>query len=359
MLDLQGNRILVSNTGKGAAWVGGIFAAVGLLFVVLLCVSPKSVTVNDRPGRTEDAWVPGIFVLIGLAIAGIRRRREIDVDQHAVIDTSGWWWWTKTSVIGQGAWKCVRIGNPEERGQGSSRYTAIPVSIVGADSTFEVEAPGDFADARELAQRIAQAGKIPIGAADESGAVTEMPPEQIGKPLVERIGKQDLDVPRPEDSRVTVESEMGGCRIRLSPGPVNILAALVLIPLLVPIGFWYFLWFPGLDKKIAERPDDHALLIFAYLPLVLMVGIPLVFMIRAFIRGRLSTVIEIDSDRGLRFAGHAMPAAEIMALPIVSAKLGSNRRLMAVTDSHELVIARGLTEPDLRYLRAEILRALK
>jgi hypothetical protein len=103
MLDQHGNRILISNVGKGAAWFGGLFAAVGLLFVALLCVSPRSVTVNDRPGRTEDAWGAGIFVLIGLAIAGIRRRREIDVDQHAVIDTSGWWWWTKTwTSYGQG-----------------------------------------------------------------------------------------------------------------------------------------------------------------------------------------------------------------------------------------------------------------
>jgi hypothetical protein len=32
---------------------------------------------------------------------------------------------------------------------------------------------------------------------------------------------------------------------------------------------------------------------------------------------------------------------------------------MAVTDHRELIIARGLSEPDLRFLRAEILKALK
>ena len=49
-----------------------LFTGMGGLFVYMLLTDPSSVTVNDRPGTKDDVWFAGIFVLIGLGIAGIR-----------------------------------------------------------------------------------------------------------------------------------------------------------------------------------------------------------------------------------------------------------------------------------------------
>ena len=93
-LHSQKQRIDLKSNGWGLILFGGVFAGFGMLFVVAL-LTGGDVEVNGRAGTPADIWMPGIFVLIGLGVAGVRYGTWLDVRQRVLFTRKGWLFWTK------------------------------------------------------------------------------------------------------------------------------------------------------------------------------------------------------------------------------------------------------------------------
>ncbi len=352
--DITARRRTIGGTSAGCAMLFGlIFAGFGA-FGVFMLLSGGAFTVNDRPGRPSDAWMPGIFVAVGLGIAGIRHRKVIDLDERAVESTTGWMLWTRTRREAIGEWQAVEIRPAEQRGSGSGRYTAIPVRVSGTAGACEIDAPRQEQDARRLAEWLARGANLPLRDAS-AGAVVERAADRLDEPVVARIRPADLHAPEPERNRLRCEDLMHGVRIRVPPSSAILLSPLMLLPLLIPFLFWWYLWRPGLLQSASDSTASQA---FLYAPL-LMVVLPLVGMIVSAVRhGTFGYWIEVDAG-GLRALRKHIPAAELEELRIASSGKLGGRSLRATSDHVELRLGAGLRDDELAWLRAVILRALK
>lgn len=87
-------RLEFGVTGWTPALVGGFFAAMGGAFVYWLLIGGE-VTVNGRAGGPADAWMPALFVLLGVGIMGLRGRSWIDRDSLVLFEKSGWMMFTR------------------------------------------------------------------------------------------------------------------------------------------------------------------------------------------------------------------------------------------------------------------------
>ncbi|MBA3847028.1 MAG: hypothetical protein H0X45_10325 [Planctomycetes bacterium] len=183
--DPNARRRTIGANGGCLVVMGLLFAGVGAVAIVMLLTGGE-VTVNERPGRPGDAWMPGIFVLIGLGIAGIRHRKVVDLDQRAIETTSGWMLWTGSKREAIGDWQAVEVRPSERRGSGKNRYTAIPVRLHGSTGSCEIEAPRQERDARLLAEWLARGASLPLRDAS-AGEVVERAPDRLDEPVVSRI----------------------------------------------------------------------------------------------------------------------------------------------------------------------------
>ncbi|HYE04633.1 MAG TPA: hypothetical protein VEL07_03850 [Planctomycetota bacterium] len=338
----------------------GCFVVFGLLFSgfcsipLYLLLTGGDVTVNGRPGRPGDAWLPALLVAGGLAITGFRSRRIVDLDERAIETTTGWLFWTTTKREAIGDWRSVEIRPPERRGSGKNRYTAIPVMLNGSHGAHEIDAPRHEHDARRLAEWLARGANLPLRDAS-AGDVVERAPDRLDEPLVARIRAEDLQAPEPERNRLRREDLMHGVRIRVPPSSALLLSPLMLLPLLIPLLFWWFLWRPGLARS---ADGSTASTLFLYAPL-LMVVLPLVGMIVSALRGgTFGYRIDVDAS-GLRALRKDIPATELEELRVVSSGRFGGRCLRATSDRADLRLGAGLRDDELAWLRATILRALK
>lgn len=348
------SRITIGQGGWFLLLFGLVFAGFGCFFIAALLLG-GDVTVNGRRGKPADAWMPGIFVVVGLGIAGIRYRRLFLADERVIETHMGWMLWTRVKREEVGAWKSIELRPAESRGSGSSRYTAVPVNLVGDAGTCEIDAPRSEAKARILAQRLARAAHIPL--VDATAGLSdpvEIPADLPAQPLLQRIRDADLAAPAPDRLRMRLEEQSSGVRIRMAPSSALFLAPFALIPLSIPVAFWWFAWRPGLQDK-ADRSLGMAL--FYYAPL-LMAVIPAIGMaLRALRNGTFGYSIDVDPRDGLRALGRHIAAEELLDLRVIST--GRTRCLRALGDRSEIKLGDGLGEEELAWLRAAILRALR
>jgi hypothetical protein len=246
------------------------------------------------------------------------------------------------------------IAEPEERGTGSGRYTAIPVVAVSPGVRTELAEPRSEVAARKLAQRIAEALRVPVGSYAEPSAAALA--DTLDRPLAEvaRVGAEAV-LP-PADTSVTISEQVRGIAI-VVPRPPKALSLLLfggLAQFLSVAAFWYFFWRPGLVEPASKQP-----LVFLFMMAPLAMGIipVIVMLIGGYRTGAFGGVITVDSEDGLRAWGRRVRPDELRSLTL-STGLSISIGLKVVTDRREFVIARGQRPEDLRWIRALILKQL-
>ncbi len=117
----------------------------------------------SRPATPVDAWMPGIFAMIGLGLSLIRYGIVIDVSRRMLVTVAGWALWVKRTEMSLASATSIDVGPVEERGSGSGRYTAIPVKAISPTESKELADPRSYAEARAIARRIAISLNLSIG----------------------------------------------------------------------------------------------------------------------------------------------------------------------------------------------------
>ncbi|MHC5068489.1 MAG: hypothetical protein ACYTF0_07850, partial [Planctomycetota bacterium] len=107
---------------------GGVFAAFGGWGVYALLTGGE-MTVNGRPGTPADAWLPGIFLAIGLGIALFRYRKIIDIGERTVRTRWGWLLPCFGGLKGFAPVQAVELSKEIRRGDKSS-YTVYPIRLL-------------------------------------------------------------------------------------------------------------------------------------------------------------------------------------------------------------------------------------
>lgn len=345
----QESRISLSRFPWFVRLFGLMFLLVGMygVFAMLFGIGNITITVNDgpaRPATPADAWLPGIFVLVGLGIALIRYGVVIDASRRMRIKTIGWALWvkrTETSLVGMTS---IELGSAEERGSGSGRYTAIPVRAVGPDGVEELAEPRTFVAARALARRIAEALGIPLGPAQADG-------------LSASIAQADADDLRPPAAtRVLLIDAMRGIEIRYPRVKASLVMVIMggVLPLLLFGGFWWFAWRPGL----LEPASKSTFMWFFMMAPILMGLIPaLTMLIKGYRSGVFGGRILVDAETGLRCAGRTIAAKDLRAIEVMPGNRWQGG-LRVVLETSEFTLCPGQEAADLRWIRALILRHL-
>lgn len=336
-------------TLAGVPWYlrafGLVFAGTGAVFMAMMLfgIGAVTVTVGDGPGRPAtpaDAWMPGIFLAIGLGLALVRYRVALAADRRATVTAKGWGFWVRRTETPLPAADRITVGPPEGRGSGSGRYTAIPVRAVGPQGAAILSEPSSPGAAHRLAQRIGSALGLPIDAG--SGRTVLPTADELQAPAGTRVAAIEL---------------VRGLEIRIpmAGAPVLLMAAGGVLALLATSWFWWSQWRPILDQQ-AARSAVFQLIRVAPLFLGLL---PLACgMLAAYRNGGLGGTIRVDPQDGLRAFGRHVGPERLLALEIRDRARWSGG-LTVVTDRAEFLIARGQRPEDLRWIRALILHRLR
>ncbi len=346
------NRRIVTRSGGGALLLFGLmFAGLGAVFIVLL-VTGGAVTVNDRPGRLGDAWLPAIFVLVGLAIAFSRHRREIDLRQGEVRSTFSCLVPIHRKRERLGKLREVRLAKSAQGGR--SRSTAYPVRLVASNKTFDLSSGSDELAARRQAEAVARLAGLDLADATGGDDVVRTP-DQLDLSVLELGDGDGEEVPEPPGSRLEIEESIREVRIRVPvAGWVRFSRWAPFLFLPVAAVFWWIAWRP-----IAIDGTDLPSRLFLYLPLLLFLGVPLVVLTARALRSDHRPRTLVVDRRGLRvrrlLGSLTIPADELEDLEIEE----KPACLLARSDRAQFRCGHGLSDGELEYLRQVILRALR
>ena len=332
----------------------GIFGVIAMLFGI----GSMTVSVNDgpsRPATPEDAWLPGIFALLGMGLVLIRYSVVIDVASKMRIKTMGWGFWVKRTATSLARITSIDLGSAEERGSGSGRYTTIPVRAVGPDGTEELAEPRTYFAARKLAQQIAAALDLPVGPR-LTGTDAPSRAEVVDLPFAAIAHLDPADLLPPQGTKVMIVESMSGIEIRYPGVRAGLVLVIIggIVPLLFGGGFWWFIWRPGLT----EPASKSTFMWFFMMAPVFMGLIPVLgMMIKSYRSGLFGGRILVDSQSGLRCSGRSIGASAIRAIEMMpGTRMGGG--LKVVLDASEFTLCPGQCAADLRWIRALILRHL-
>ena len=342
------HRIDLKSNSWGLILFGGVFAGFGLLFVALLLTGGE-VDVNGRAGTPADAWMPGIFVLVGLGVAGVRYNTWIDVRQRVHYTRKGWLFWTWLGREHLGEPSAVILAK-EKRQSGDNTVIAFPIYLESATGRHELSDSTHELSARRGAEEVARCFHIPLHDTRE-GEMLVRSVEELDRSVVDDLDPTELGAQRMIDSQVDVRREGRTLYIRLRRTLAYWLGTAALVGYVgLVTSLWYFWWF----RLSNPRDPDFAMHLFLYFPLV-VTTVPVLALALGggWFRRRI-----VASHEVLRAGGHRLRAAEVEELHVVSGSL-FKQHLRIATDHKIVRIGRGLSDEDLRFLRAQILRGLR
>ena len=353
-IDERERRITTRSGGGGLLLFGLVFAGFGMVFIFLL-LTGGDVIVNDRPGRLGDVWFPAIFVLIGLAIAFSRYRREIDFSRGEIRSTFSCLVPLYRSRERLGRLREVRLSREVRRGK-NRRTTVYPVRLVAEKRSYRLSSGRDELAARREAEAVARLAVLEL-ADSTSGDEVVRSPDQLDLSVLELgDGEGEEEVPEPAGSRLAIEESIREVRIRV---PVagwfrfSRWAPYLFVP--VALAFWWLAWRPA----AGDGDDDPLGRLFLYLPLVLFLGIPLVVITVRALRSQHRTHHLVVDRRGLStrrlFGSLTIPAGELEELEVREGPAC----LLARSDTVQFRCGHGLSEDELAHLRQVILRRLR
>ena len=348
-------RTITTDAGGGGVLLlfGLVFAGFGGFFIYLL-LTGGGVTVNGRPGTLSDAWMPGIFVLIGAVIGLSRYRKVIDLRRRTMRRSFRLVFplWSREDGFTQP--EKITLSK-EVRGSGKNRTTVFPLRLVGGTDEVEVYAGGDPDYARRDAEALAKLAEVPL---HDSSAGTELvrAPDQLDRSVLktEEPGERPG---LPASSRLVVSHGVRGVAIRVPPAKAQLLlgAGGFALTIVFAFLFWLFLW-----RTAFENAEGLGERLFSYAPL-LMVALPAFGAISvAAAQGMFGMTLEVDRRElvARTFLGSTrMAADDIEELRVVGD--GFRAALLVRSDEQSLRCGLGLSDVDREYLRASILYHLR
>ncbi len=355
-------NVVLSRFPRFVRAIGLAFAAMGGYGAVcmLFGIGNMTVSINDgpsRPATPADVWLPGIFIAVGVGLALIRYTVVVDAARRACIKTAGWGQWVKRTETSLASATAIDIGTAVERGgNGSGRYTAIPVHALGPDGTTELAEPRTHVAARALALRIANALALPVGSGLGGTQRTHGDDKVAALPVAETTILDPADLIPPTDTRVTISERLDGLVIHHSMvafGGIGMLG--IVVPMLMLGGFWWLAWRPALSEPAATSTFVWW---FMMAPVVAGLLFSLAGVLAAHRRGLFGGYITVDALGGLRTPWRTIASERIRALEVLPGpRLG--RALHVVLDDREFVLVAGRSQADLRWIRALILQRLQ
>lgn len=335
---LPGRQVELSRAGGSCLIIGLVILAVAITLIVVL-LGDGHVRVNGHASRPSDVWVPTIFAVLGLSIAGFRWRKVIDLDAPAVIDEYTWLWlrWRQQEPL---TTLCrVEIGVGQERGSSKNRYIVYPVRVHGVEHAKEVDANREILASRKVGERIARTAVIPLHDLSSGGLVIRAP-GQLDQPYVHRMVEADLAVNPPDQaSTMLAEGENGVVLTIPSFAGAVMTKTIGIIFVLVIVGAFL-----------------HRLGSWIW-PSVGISGAAIVIVVMVLHRtGMLATKVNAGVV-GLRVGRRTMPIDAMEELDVTSDS--GIHRLRAISDSQMIEFGAGLSVEELRFIRAVILLAMR
>ena len=353
-IDEQGRRLISLSGGRALMILGLVFASFGALFVYLI-LNDTGVTVNDRPARPGDAWLPILMVVIGLAMAFSRYQRVFDLRRKEVFTTFSCvvTFYRRSEPLSA----LVKVSlSREVRRSNKKKRTYYPVHLVTRAKNHELSSGQNELKARREAETAARFTELDLS--DTTGGQELVrSPEELDLPLLAREEDDGSWVSKPADSRIEVQSHVSGSIIRIPIGGKYLYARwapLLVLPIL--FGFFYleiFDEFRGMELSdfLGQWTDYLPQLLFMVLPTLFVIGMVLASNMRP-------RILNVDK-RGVRmrqvFGSVSIPVSELEELRISTAPTC----LLARSDTRQFRCGYGLSQEELSFLRHAILRGLR
>lgn len=352
-------RITLSAVPLSIRILGLVITAFGGTFVVLIVSGMGGIQFGENPARIAtpgDAWLPMIFVLLGLGITLIRYEQVFDGARRSNIRILGLGPWVRQTETTLGPLTHVEIGRAEERGSGSGRYTAIPVTIVGPHEGRELGEPRSFVEARNLAERVARVLALPVSLGEGAGRRL-VSADDLCRPVADTEQPGPAELMPPSGTKIRLTDLPRGVLITF-PMPVTgfAITALVGLPALLAAGcLWYFRLRPALAQATGASTALSAL---QYMPFLAVLVVGAIGVLLLYHHGAFGGSIRVSAVDGLRGWGTRMRANRIRALEIIDDS-ATKSGIKVVADSTEYMLCRGQSAAELRWVRALILRHLR
>ena len=149
-------RTVIPQYPLGIRLYGVLFLMMGACGVYLLLAGhPVSSRQPDRPG---DIWGPAIFMLVGIALIGVRRHVVIDPRCHCLRSVRGWGPFTSRLEHPLSGLIAIEVGPPDQRG----RQKMIPVRLLDATGAREICCTTLAPQARAWAETMARIAAVPL-----------------------------------------------------------------------------------------------------------------------------------------------------------------------------------------------------
>lgn len=355
-LDPSQRRLAVTSGGGCLLLFGLAFATGGGGFLYALLTGAE-VSVNGRPGTPADAWLPGLFIVIGLVIGFVRYRVVVALDEDAVRQEVRFFalpLWRKSERLGRVTH--VSLSREVRRSRDSS-YTVFPVRLAREGGiAVDLSTLSDEKQARRDAEGAAKLAQLPLHDAS-IGNLHVREPHELDASVVDTAEVKGARPNAPADSRITVTPAATGADIELPAAPVLLVLAILGggVLFLFLGGFWFFFWRSGF-----KGPTSPIEIAFEYFPLGLATVVGLGRVVSALRRGALGARVHVDRG-GLRvrrlFSSRFLSAADIEELRVVGR--AQHRSVLARSDDAEVRFAYGLTGPEQDYLRDLLLWHLR
>ena len=346
-------RTITTDSGGGCLLLFGlVFAGFGGFFIYLL-LTGADVTVNDRPGTPSDAWMPGIFVLIGAVVGLSRYRKVIDLRRRTMRRSFRLVFplWSREDDFTQPERITLSM---EVRGSGKNRSTVFPLRLVAGTDEIEVYAAADPDSARRDAEALAKLAEVPL---HDSSAGTEIvrAPDQLDRSVLET--EEPGERPGlPASSKLVVSEGVRRVAIRVPPAKAQLLLGAGGFALMAVFVFPFWLkWRTGFES--AEGLGER---LFSYAPLLMLALAAFGAIAAAAAQGMFGMILEVDRRElvARTFLGSTrMGADDIEELRVIGD--GPRAALLVRSDEQSLRCGLGLSDVDREYLRASILYHLR
>jgi hypothetical protein len=356
----QHNQITISNIPWVIRLLFLLFFLPSLYFVICELRGIGNVSIvpengPSRPANPGDAWGPGIFVLIGLAGLLIRYRIYFDAPSRSIRKIVGWAIWTNRSHHSLNEATLIDIGPAEQRGDGSGRYQVIPVKVMKPESVVEIAAPSSFSEARHLAMSIARALRLPMGHG-LTGSQQEKSEEDDDNPVTTNANISLEDLRPPNGTTIAVRELHPGIEIHYPMTKASLLSVrIAFFAAVICIGcLWWFFWIPMSQPHTNDSWFERCMYWF---PIGVGIISGLMHLFIAYRQGSVGRFIRVDGAGRVRASGRTIDGSRIRALEILPSA-NSKCGLAIVLDHDEFTICPGLSEAEVRYVRAKMLYQL-